>query len=795
MAKPFFPTDWKKSVSFPQFLLSFLFPACLQAGVGDVTEIHVQEDVLTLQAGAATVVFHVCRPNILRISFRPPGAGEPDTLIAPRRDWPAVRAQIDTSGDALVITTAALRLTITRRPMRFTLYDASGRQLLQEMPAVGLHDNGIRLRVSGGNFYGIYNNFTGSLSKNQGGTISAGMQGHAGAPFVWTTAGYGLLMNSDSGEIKIADGQLDFTVARARQFHRLGAKDGTKTPARTGVELYLLVGNPREIFAAMTAVSGAAPLFPRFAHGFLNTEWGMDQAELLGDIKTYRAKGIPLDAYILDFDWMAYGEDNYGEFRWGPKFPDGPSGRLKQVTDSLGVKLFGIRKPRVHLDTEQGRFAKSRGFFLDSEKDYFSKQQVGRLNFHMPEVRQWYFDSFWDRHHSFATGIIGYWNDEADSYGGNLMFLQMQRANYEGQRRRNNLRVWSINRNFFLGAQRYAYGHWSGDIPTGFESMAQQRLFMLSSVMLGSAWWGMDIGGFKDRPAPENYIRWMQFGAFVPIFRVHGTLNQEREPWQFGPEAEAIVTKYIRLRYALLPYIYSHAWENHLTGLSLVRPLVWDYPDDPRVAELYSQWLFGESLLVTPVVQPHADTVSVYLPAGTWFDFWTEQRHTGGRWVNVPVTLRDLPIFVKAGAIVPMAPVGRFVDDPQTPPNPLTLHCYPDGAGSFTLYDDDGMTYEYEQGRYAVTAMTFADHGDHLLLRLAARQGGYQPPVRDFLVAIHALPATPAAVVHDGRRVQQEKLDRVRAGTTTGWAYDGHKQLLYVRLSDNGELQSLRVVR
>ncbi len=794
MAKPFPPSDWKKPASFSQFLMSLLVPACLHAGVGNITEIQVQEDILTLHAGAETVVFQLCRPNILRISFRPPGATEPDTLIVPRKNWPRVSVQIDTSGDPVMITSAALRLAIARRPLRFTLYDANGRQLLQETPAVGLHENGVHLRVTGEHFYGIHNNFTGKLSKNHGGTISAGMQGHAGAPFVWTTAGYGVLMNSDSGHIKIADGQLDFTVERARRF-RGAAKDSVPAPAKPALELYFLLGTPREIFTGMTAISGAAPLFPKFAFGFMNTEWGLDQTELLGDIKTYRAKGIPLDAYILDFDWMAYGEDNYGEFRWGPKFPDGPSGRLKQITDSLGVKLFGIRKPRVHLNTEQGRFCQREGYFLDSEKDYFSKQQVGRLNFHLPAVRQWYFDSFCERQRSFATGIIGYWNDEADSYGGNLMFLQMQRANYEGQRQRNNLRVWSINRNFFLGAQRYAYGHWSGDIPTGFESMARQRLFMLSSVALGSAWWGMDIGGFNGRPEPENYIRWLQFGAFVPIFRVHGSFDQEREPWQYGPEAEAIAKKYIRLRYALLPYIYSHAWENHLTGLALVRPLVWEYPNDPQVAELYSQWLFGEYLLVTPVVQPQADTVSVYLPAGNWFDFWTGQMQTGGRRVTVPVSLRDIPIFVKAGAIVPMAPVGRFVDDPQTPPSPLTLHCYPQGAGAFTLYEDDGLTYDYEQGHYALTAMTFADHGDHLLLQLSARKGKFQPPARDFVVAIHALPNAPAAVERDGERLRKEKLENVLTGAAPGWAYDGRNQMLHVRLQDHGGPQSLRVVR
>ncbi|MDZ7260814.1 MAG: DUF5110 domain-containing protein, partial [candidate division KSB1 bacterium] len=503
-------------------------------------------------------------------------------------------------------------------------------------------------------------------------------------------------------------------------------------------------------------------------------------------------KGIPLDTYILDFDWMDWGSDNYGEFRWGPKFPTGPTGQLKADLDSLGVKLLGIRKPRIHLDTQQGNYCQWHGFFVDSTTDYFSGKRVGRLNFHLPAVRQWFWDSFILQGDSYNKGIIGYWNDEADEYGGNLMFLQMQRAQYEGQRQYNNRRVWSINRNFYLGAQRYAYGHWSGDIDTGFDSMADQRLFLLSSIVLGSSWWGMDIGGFQGTPSPENYFRWIQFGAFVPIFRVHGTYGQEREPWHYGPEAEAIASKYIRLRYQLLPYIYSAAWQNHKTGLSIVRPLVMEYPNDDNVINNISEWLFGDDLLVHPIVTPGAATVAIYLPKGQWLDYWTGHCYTGPTELLYQVTREDIPIFVKAGAVIPTSPAGHFADDPETQ-GLLMLNCYPGSEDSCLLYEDDGLTYDYEKGIYCVTPIWHTQDKSWAVLRIESRQGNFEPPSRDFLAQFHFLETKPDSVLLDGISLEATSAEALRSTATTGWAYETKHRSCLVRFPDDGCAHQVRV--
>lgn len=385
---------------------------------------------------------------------------------------------------------------------------------------------------------------------------------------------------------------------------------------------------------------------------------------------------------------------------------------------------------------------------------------------------------------SYAKGITGYWNDEADEYGGNLMFMQMQRAQYEGQRAFNDNRVWSINRNYYTGAQRYAYGLWSGDIASGFQSMADQRLFMLSSITLGVSWWAMDIGGFLSTPSPENYYRWIQFGAFVPIFRVHGTYNQEREPWYYGAVAESIATRYICLRYKLMPYIYSAAWENHLTGLPIVRPLVFEYPTDASIENISSEWMFSRSLLVSPVVVSGATQQSVYLPEGDWYDFNTGTHYSGMANYNVPVTTQDIPVFVKGGAVIPMSPVAQYTDMPAARKT-LILSSYPGGTGGCVVYDDDGITYDYEKGIFCTDTIAHDRNDVRAIITIGARTGAYSVPQRDWLADLNWVVSLPDSVVLDGVHVKMYSLDSISSMSGKGWAYDADGEHCYVKFPDD----------
>jgi alpha-glucosidase len=487
-------------------------------------------------------------------------------------------------------------------------------------------------------------------------------------------------------------------------------------------------------------------MFPKWSLGFNNSEWGIDQKELERDVDLYRQKQIPIDNYTLDFDWKAWGEDNYGESRWNNlKFPDGASGLLKQKMDAQGMKLTGIMKPRIHVNTVQGRYASEHNFWwpdLQPFDDYFSKQKVNVLNFALPEVRKWYFNDHVKD--AFKTGIIGWWNDEADEMYDNLQFMNMQKTLYEGQRSISNQRVWSINRNFFLGSQRFAYGMWSGDIATGFYSMAKQRERLLSAVNIGQAKWGMDSGGFHGTPSAENYARWIQFSAFTPMFRVHGTLDEQRQPWVYGTQAEQIAKSAIQLRYQLVPYMYAYERRAYETGIGLIKPLLYDYPDDKQVENYIDAWMFGDHLLVAPVVEEEQLTKQIYLPAGRWIDYFSGKAYEGGKRIDYKLnakTWEDIPLFIKEGAIIPKYPVMNYIGERKV--DDVTIDMFPsENVGSFVFYDDDGQTYDYEKGAYFRQSIRIWKMNEKVMIDFAKRTGTYDSETDTYTLQVHGIEAT-----------------------------------------------------
>jgi alpha-glucosidase (family GH31 glycosyl hydrolase) len=367
---------------------------------------------------------------------------------------------------------------------------------------------------------------------------------------------------------------------------------------------------------------------------------------------------------------------------------------------------------------------------------------VKDLDFDNPATRAWFFNPTLAK--SFETGIVGWWNDEADEVGGDTQFLNMERALFEGQRARSDTRVFSLNRNFWLGAQRYAYGLWSGDIQTGFASMARQRSRMLSAIDVGEMWWSMDGGGFHGHPSAENYARWIEFGAFTPILRVHGVYQEKRQPWRYGPIAERAATHAIRLRYELLPYIYSYAWHDHVAGVVLVRPLTFGWPADPNVRNDSSAWLFGQYLLVSPVMQQGETEKRLYLPAGIWTDWSSGRVYLGGRTITLPIdpeTWSDIPLFIRQGAIIPTQQVEDYVG--EHPISTVRVDVFPDSARTdFDYYDDDGKTYAYEHGAYFLQRLSTQATAGAVSLTTAASSGTYRPALGHYVFAVHRIVAT-----------------------------------------------------
>lgn len=727
--------------------------------------------------GADTVRVELTAPGTLHVQFRATGHA-PSIVIDPAPQ--ASRrpsAEVSDDGATTRLHSAQLDAVWDKQHSELRIGRPGEPPLLRQFALNSLGQGRLTLiHTKGETMYGI-GSFdatepaTAGLLRDGYRPITAGEQGHAGAPFVWTTAGYGVLIDGVGGQIALGDTRID-----ARMF------DG-------GLDYYVFVGDPHAIFGALAQVSGRSPLFPKWAMGFTNSQWGIDEKELLDIVQGYRERHIPLDNFTLDFDWKAWGQDNFGEFRWNQqKFPDADSGKLKTLLDAQGVHLTGIMKPRIHVDTVEGREATERGYWLaqsDPASDYFSHQTVREIDFAKPAARVWFFNAALK--HSFATGIVGWWNDEADDVAVDLQHLDMQRALYDGQRAMSNLRVWSLNRNFYLGAQRYAYGLWSGDIRTGFASMAGQRQRMLSAINVGAMQWGMDGGGFKGgTPSPENYARWIQFGAFTPIFRVHGELGQHRQPWVYGPVAEKAATDAIRLRQSLIPYIYSYEHQRRATGVGLVRPLLFDWPTDPNLRNDVDAWLFGDSLLVAPVVDEGQTVKPVYLPAGEWIDWSSGKHYAGGQTIEHQADAKgwsDIPLYVRAGAIIPTEPAMDYVDEhPLTAPE---VELFPAATASgFDYYDDDGTTYSYEQGEYFLQSMQMQEHADRIDFTLAAPQGSYKPALRSWLLKFHGRPAH--AVRSNGRSLEAfASVDALRDSGDDGWAtgHDRFGPVTWVRVA------------
>ena len=328
-------------------------------------------------------------------------------------------------------------------------------------------------------------------------------------------------------------------------------------------------------------------------------------------------------------------------------------------------------------------------------------------------------EQYWARHRDvFALGVDGWWPDDGDELPLEAR-LTRHRCYYEGALGdRPNVRPWSLHRTGYAGSQRYGGWIWSGDIDGKWETLAAHLSIGLNHGLSLTPFWGSDTGGFYPTRelTGELYTRWFQFSTFCPSFRSHGRTWKLRLPWGWNtgdygptehntnvdraelrnPEVEPICKKYLKLRYQLLPYNYTVAREASDTGLPMMRALWLHYPDDPEAVKLGTEYLWGRDLLVAPVVEKGAKSRRVYLPAGTWYDWWTGEKHEGKRWIERKVDLSTLPLYARTGAIIPLDPVRQFTSQAVT--EPTTLRVFPGSNAEFTLYDDDGQSLGYRDG-------------------------------------------------------------------------------------------------
>ena len=389
---------------------------------------------------------------------------------------------------------------------------------------------------------------------------------------------------------------------------------------------------------------------------------------------------------------------------------------------------------------------------------------------------------YWARHRElFADGIDAWWPDEGD-WLDIPSRLARHRMYYEGPLAdRPNVRPWDLQRNGYAGISRYGGWIWSGDVLSVWKTLKEQIPVGLNSSLSISPFWGTDIGGFypsrNQEYTGELYARWFEFAAFCPLFRSHGRTWHLHLPWGWntgdtGPvesrpppdpselhnaAVEPVCRQYLDLRYRLLPYNYTITREACDTGLPLMRALWLQYPNDPEAVKLGDEYLWGADILVAPVYEKGATSRHLYLPAGGWRDWWTGEKIDGGRWIDRPVDLGTMPIYVRAGAIIPLDPVRQYTGEPVT--DPTTLRVYDGADGDFTLYDDDGQSLGYKNGSDTNTIwihMHWDNAARRLTLRPDKRMKRWPGGARVFAVELAGGNGAPKQIEFRGQTVETQ---------------------------------------
>jgi alpha-glucosidase len=555
----------------------------------------------------------------------------------------------------------------------------------------------------------------------------------------------------------------------------------------------------KTILGRYADLTGHMPLPPMWALGNQQSRWSYYPDTMVKEVvRQYRERDLPLDVVHLDIDYM----QGYRVFTFDPRrFPD-PKG-LTDELDKQGVKIVAIvdpgvkyqpiakKGPPVNLTRPELEPQDNRYYVFDQgvEKNYFQHRKNGELfipkvwpgesvfvDYTLAEARRWW----GDLHRAYLdNGIAGIWNDMnepsdfVDQTGKNQMdvvsydegensthaknrnvfALLEARATYEGlERLQPNKRPYVITRAAYAGIQRYST-MWTGDTNSTWDALALNVPMFTTLGLSGEPFVGSDVGGFLGRGNGELLVRAYQISFLAPFCRNHKVIDgYDQEPWRFGKYYEDIIRKYLKLRYQMLPFLYTTLEEAHRTGVPLFRPLMLNYQDDENTYNLDDEFMIGDDLLVAPIVKPDITGRQVYLPKGGWYDYWTNKRYSGGTMIRVEAPLENVPIFVRAGAIIPLGPQINYVG--EKPSDPITFSIYPDdnGSASTTLYEDDGLSPAYQHGAFRRTSVKASRATNGYVVSVGAPVGQFNPGPRKFSFVIKSAP-TPkvVAVADDGR--------------------------------------------
>jgi len=703
--------------------------------------------LVTFKSGGA-LKLEVCSESIAHVLYSPTGVFPVrKEYVVTKTEWPAVQSKVDDSAKEVTISTASLKISVGKEDGGITFAGPASERLFRDgrrimTPETINGEKTYRSEVvaemygSREGFYGLGQHQAG-IWNYHGASVDLSQENtEIAVPMLLSSNGYGIFWNNTS---------------RTRVNNRFVHVMYISSEVADTVDYYFIYGPEFDkIIASYRELTGQAPMFGRWAYGFWQCKNRYkSQEEILAVAQKYRDLHIPVDNIVQDWFWW----NRKGEHVFNKNYPD-PSAMLDQLHQKnfhLMISVWPFFEPGSKEYAEMDRL----GYFIDRTKvPHLPYHQQGMAVYDPtnPAARKYYWDLM-DKG-LFKLGADAWWLDttepetegqeesillghklfagSGDRYA-NMFPLMTTSAVYDGQRATSDQkRVFILSRSAFAGAQRNSVAAWSGDVLSDWLSFKRQIPAGLNFSVSGLPYWTTDIGGFfiaspSDPGFRELFIRWFQFGAFSPVFRVHGSRfnPDENELWSYGPEAQKILVQYDNLRYRLLPYIYSLAWKTTSESYTLMRPLVMDFRQDVNAQNIGDQFMFGPAFLVNPVTEPGATTRHLYLPKAKWYDFWsgvpTNIAGSSGRFLDAPAPLDHMPLYVRAGSIVPLGPEEEYSN--QKPADPIELRVYPGADGDFTLYEDEGDTYNYEKGKYSTIPIHWND-ATHTLT-IGERKGSF----------------------------------------------------------------------
>ncbi len=809
-------------MNFKYFLVSiFIFgiTGANAQSIGDYQSgYQAKENEIFFSNTNGDVKIEFCTPAIFRVRYSWDRSFEKnEPYMVSNYNWDKVNYQTAENDKAFEFSTALIDIKVHKFPFKIEVFEKSGKLINADFSGAERNQESkivTKKMLADEHFFGFGERM--DFMDRRGKKLKLDVGRGKGLPhltgaydvlqanycpvtFFMSTRGYGIFLhNSFASHWDMG--------ATDKEKYTFSAADGE-------LDYYFMYGPDfTSLLDKYTAITGKSPLMPKFALGlhvgtYSGGTWShedMTSTQYVVNLaRKMREQGIPADLIWLDSTWRLFGE-NGGKgattFEWRETFKD-PKAMFDSIY-AMNYKMVGLHvRPRFDNANKLNLLdqAREKGF------TYPENGKPGEfVNFFDQKAVDWWWENGVMRVASLGAKFLK--TDEGSAFGAlanesdkigptgkeaeklhNIFPLAYAKAPYEAFQKYNGIRGLNQTREGYAGIQKYPF-IFAGDWPSEWQYFAPVIKAGINIGLSGVSAWAHCMGGFEHPADPELYIRWVQFGMFSPVALVFGMDHPGyKEPWNYGADALRNFKKYDSLRYRMQPYLYSAMYQNYLTGLPMMRALVIDNQDDENTYEISDQYMLGDHLMVCPVTVKGALTRSVYLPKGTWFDYWTGKKYEGKNYIQAVSPLDTIPLFVKAGCIIAMQPEMKYTD--EKPVDKITLDIFPiagTGTKDFTLFEDDGTSLNYQSGRFAKTVITVSSNqamGFNLLINKAV--GDFKPAEKTWLAKIRWNNLQTPSSIKENNKVLKRVKNLTDLDQSAGWYFEEKEQVLWVQSSSN----------